>query len=328
MRMRYLGSGGPAVCPLGLGCMGMSHTYGAADESESIATIHRALDLGCNFFDTADVYGGGHNESLVGRALRDRREGVVLATKCGFTWSEPGKITGVNGTPEHIRKACDASLKRLGVDHIDLYYLHRKDPAVAVEESVGAMEELVHQGKVRYIGLSEVSVHTLRRAHSVWPITALQSEYSLWTRDPEAEILSWCQKLGIGFVAFSPVGRGFLTGAIKSNQFDAKDFRAKVPRFEDKNFAQNLRLLEKVRQLAEGKGCTPSQLALAWVLAQGEYMTAIPGTRRRDHLEENLGALEITLSEADLATIREAIPESAIAGERYSPDNMARVDRS
>jgi aryl-alcohol dehydrogenase-like predicted oxidoreductase len=328
MRKRLLGSQGPAVCPLGLGCMGMSHSYGPADEGESVATIHRALDLGGTFLDTADVYGGGHNESLVGRAIRDRRDRVILATKCGFTWSAPGKITGVNGRPEHIRAACDASLKRLGVEFIDLYYLHRKDPAVAIEESVGAMEELVRQGKVRHIGLSEVSVHTLRRAHAVCHISALQSEYSLWTRDPEAEILSWCQQLGIGFVAFSPVGRGFLAGAITTNRFEDKDFRSKVPRFQDENFAQNLRLLEKIRQLAESKGCTPSQLALAWVLAQGEYITAIPGTRRRDHLEENLAALQVQLSDADLAAIRQAIPQSAIAGERYSPDNMARVDRS
>jgi aryl-alcohol dehydrogenase-like predicted oxidoreductase len=328
MQKRRLGRGGPEVSALGLGCMGMSHTYGHADEQESIATIHRALDLGCSFLDTADVYGAGHNEGLVGRALRGRRDGVVLATKCGIVLSPANKIMAVNGKPEYIRAACEASLQRLGVPAIDLYYLHRKDPDVAIEESVGAMAELVREGKVRHLGLSEVSVHTLRRAHAVHPVAALQSEYSLWTRDPEQDVLPWCRELGVCFVAFSPVGRGFLAGAVTHHRFDEKDFRRNVPRFEEENLRHNLPLVEKLRGLAVQKKCTPAQLALAWVLAQGDFITAIPGTRTRHHLEENWGALQVELTPGDLSMIRKIIPQEAVAGERYSPENMARVDRS
>lgn len=328
MEKRGLGNSGLKVTPLGLGCMGMSATYGPAEEEESIATIHRALDLGCNFLDTADVYGGGHNEQLVGRALRGRRSQAVLATKCGFLWSEDKKITGIDGSPTHIRAACEDSLKRLSVEVIDLYYLHRLDPNIPIEDSVGAMAELVQQGKVRAIGLSEVSPNTLRRASKVHRISALQSEYSLWTRDPEHAALAACRELDICFVAFSPVGRGFLTGKVKENQFEQGDFRRNVPRFSNENFIQNLALVDRITELARAKKCTPAQLALAWVLAQGDFVTAIPGTRRRDHWEENWGALQVVLNSKDLEEIRRQLPESAIAGERYSPEQMSKVDRS
>jgi aryl-alcohol dehydrogenase-like predicted oxidoreductase len=308
--------------------MSFSHTYGPADEAESTATLQRALDLGCDFLDTADIYGAGHNESLVGRILGARRNDVILATKCGFIPGEKGTAPGLDGSPRHILEACDASLGRLGTDVIDLYYLHRVDPKVPIEDSVGAMASLVQQGKVRHLGLSEVSANTLRRAFRVHPIAAVQSEYSLWTRDPEQGIFPACRELGVAFVAFSPVGRGFLTGGVTANKFEKNDFRNNVPRFSDENFARNLQLVETLKQLAERRHCTAAQLALAWVLAQGDFITAIPGTRRRNHLEENWGALDVHLSEKDLGEIRQALPETAIAGERYTPEQMARVDRS
>ncbi len=325
---RSLGRGGPAVPAVGFGCMVLSGSYGPAEEKESLATLDRALELGCNFWDTADVYARGQNEQLVGRALRGRREQVVLATKCGFVWSNSGDENQFDGSPKHIREACEASLRRLNVEVIDLYYLHRLDPKVAIEESVGAMAELVRDGKVRYIGLSEVSANTVRRATKVHPIAALQSEYSLWTRDPEGSIFQACRELGVCFVAFSPVGRGFLAGAIKESRFPANDFRRNVPRLTGDNFNRNLQLLEKTRVLAAEKHCTPAQLALAWVIAQGDFICAIPGTRRRSHMEENWGAQQLRLTAADLAAIGESLPPSAIAGERYSPEVMARVDRS
>jgi len=325
---RTLGRGGPEVPAIGLGCMVLSGTYGPAEEKESLATLDRALELGCNFWDTADVYGRGHNEELVGRALKGRRQRVVLATKCGFVWTDAKDEARIDGSPQHIRAACEASLRRLGVDAIDLYYLHRLDPNVPIEDSVGAMAELVRNGKVRHIGLSEVSANTLRRAAKVHPIAALQSEYSLWTRDPEGAIFQACRELGVCFVAFSPVGRGFLAGAISQPEFAASDFRRNVPRLVGDNFQRNLRLVEKIRQLAAEKRCAPAQIALAWVIAQDDFIFAIPGTRRRNHLEENWRAQQVRLTPADLARIREDLPESAIAGERYTPEVMARVDRS
>jgi aryl-alcohol dehydrogenase-like predicted oxidoreductase len=327
-KMRKLGNGGPAITALGLGCMSFSHTYGPAEEAESLATIERALELGCNFLDTADIYGAGHNEQLVGKAMRGRREQIVLATKCGFVPGSEGNIASFDGSPKHIREACEASLKRLGIDVIDLYYLHRVDPQVPIEDSVGAMAELVRQGKVRHIGLSEASPNTVRRASKVHPLSALQSEYSLWTRDPEQGALQTCRELGMCFVAFSPVGRGFLTGKLTRNEFAKNDFRRNVPRFEGENFERNLDLVEKIKAIAARKRCTPAQLALAWVLAQAEHIVAIPGTRRRDHWEENWGALQVELRPEDLREIREQLPESAIAGERYNQEQMARVDRS
>lgn len=328
MQKRALGHGGPEVTPLGLGCMSFSSTYGPADDAESLATLDHALDLGCNFLDTADVYGFGHNERLLSLVLRRRRKEVVLATKCGLVPAPDGKALGVDGTPAHVREACDASLQRLGVDAIDLYYLHRLDFKVPIEETVGAMAELVREGKVRCLGLSEISANTLRRACKVHPIAAVQSEYSLWTRDPENGVLPACRELGVGFVAFSPVGRGFLTGKVKANDFARGDFRNNVPRFTGENFDHNLTMVETLSALSARRGCTPSQLALAWLLAQGDFITAIPGTRRRAHLDENWGALDIELSEADLKEIRDALPEAAIAGERYTPEQMTRVDRS
>ncbi|HSB75509.1 MAG TPA: aldo/keto reductase, partial [Terriglobales bacterium] len=275
------------VPAIGFGCMVLSGSYGPVAEEEALATLDQALELGCNFWDTADVYGCGHNEQLVGRALQGRRHQVVLATKCGFVWSENKDEADIDGSPRHIRAACQASLRRLGVEAIDLYYLHRLDPRIPVEESVGAMSELVAAGKVRQIGLSEVSPRTLRRAARVHPIAALQSEYSLWTRDPEAGILQACRELGICFVAFSPVGRGFLAGAISEPDFPDQDFRRNVPRLSGENFRRNLQVVEKIRGLAAEKRCSPAQLALAWVIAQGDFICAIPGTRRRDHLREN-----------------------------------------
>jgi aryl-alcohol dehydrogenase-like predicted oxidoreductase len=316
------------VPAIGLGCMVLSGSYGRAEENESLATLQRALELGCNFWDTADVYGRGHNEQLLGRALKGRRNQVVLATKCGFVWSDSKEEARIDGSPRHIRAACEASLQRLEVEVIDLYYLHRLDPKVPIEESVGAMAELVRHGKVRQIGLSEVSANTLRRAARVHPIAALQSEYSLWTREPEDGIFPACRELGVCFVAFSPVGRGFLAGGIKEPNFAGNDFRRNVPRLVGENFRRNLQLIDRIRQLAKEKQCTPSQLALAWVIAQGDFICAIPGTRRRDHLEENWDAQQVGLTSADLVRIRESLPESAIAGARYTPDVMARVDRS
>lgn len=327
MRKRKLGRNGLEVSAMGLGCMGMSQSYGARDDDESLATINRALELGINFLDTADIYGKGLNEEFVGRAIAGRRDQVVVATKFGFVWDDNGKQTGVDGSPRHVHEACEASLGRLGVEVIDLYYLHRVDPQVPIEETVGAMSDLVSQGKVRFLGLSEVSAETLRRANSVHPITALQSEYSLWTRDVEAEILPVCRELGIGFVPFSPLGRGFLTGQIKSPEdFAGDDMRRHLPRFQGENFQKNLDLVRQVETIAGEKGCTPAQLALAWVLAQGEDVVPIPGTKRRKYLEENIGAFEVDLSIKDLQRIEEAMPRGAIAGPRYPEDMMRMVN--
>src|SRR4051812_26745880 len=325
MERRKLGSQGLQVSEQGLGCMGMSEFYGRSDEREALATIHRAIELGIDFLDTADMYGPFTNERLVGRAIRDRRDDVVLATKFGNERGEDGSFLGVNGKPEYVHKACDASLRRLGVDHIDLYYQHRVDKTVPIEETVGAMKELVEQGKVRHLGLSEASPETIRRAHAVHPITALQTEYSLWTRDPEDGVLPTVQELGIGFVAYSPLGRGFLSGRFQSPQdFDDDDFRKHHPRFQGENFQRNLDLVERVRELAEEKGCTPAQLALAWVLAQGEDIVPIPGTKRRKYLEENAGAVDVELTRDELRRIEEVAPRGAAAGERY-PEHMMHL---
>jgi len=328
MQTRRLGRGGPAVSAIGLGCMGMSEAYGTRDDAESLATIRRALDLGVNFLDTADVYGGGHNEEFIGRAIAGRRQEVLLATKCGFVWNGQGEIAGLDGSPQHIYEACEASLRRLHVEAIDLYYLHRVDPRVPVEESVGAMRELVTQGKVRFLGLSEVSPETLRRAHSVHPITALQSEYSLWTRDAEAKVIPACRELGIGFVPFSPLGRGFLTGLIKRpHELPAEDMRRELPRFQDENFERNLLLVARLEEVATRLGCTTAQLALAWVLAQGEDVMPIPGTKRRKYLEDNVGALAISLTASEVEEIATIITPDAVAGSRYGETMMGMVNR-
>ena len=329
MDTRTLGARGLEVSELGLGCMGMSEFYGTADEAESISTIHRALELGINFLDTADMYGPFTNEKLVGEAISDRRDQVVLATKFGNERREDGSWVGVNGKPEYVKMACDASLKRLGVDMIDLYYQHRVDPEVPIEETVGAMEELVEAGKVRYLGLSEAAPETIRRAHAVHPISALQSEYSLFTRDPEEQILPTTRELGIGFVAYSPLGRGFLTGAWKSiEDLPEDDTRAgRFPRFSEENFNKNVELAERVREIAAEKNATPGQLALAWLLCQGEDIVPIPGTKRRKYLEENAAAADITLTEEDLRRIEEAMPKGSAAGERYAKRQMRAVNR-
>jgi aryl-alcohol dehydrogenase-like predicted oxidoreductase len=325
MQTRTLGSDGLEVSALGLGCMGMSEFYGSADEDEAVATIHRALELGIFFLDTADMYGPFTNEKLVGRAIADRREQVVLATKFGNERGEDGSFKGVNGSPEYVRRACDASLERLGVDHIDLYYQHRVDKTVPIEETVGAMKELVEAGKVRHLGLSEASPETIRRAHAVHPITALQTEYSLWTRDPEDAVLPTVRELGIGFVAYSPLGRGFLSGAITAPEdLPEGDFRRNNPRFQGENFQRNLELVDRVREIAAEKGAEPSQLALAWLLAQGEDIVPIPGTKRVKYLEENAAAADIELTAEDLERIDEAAPHGATAGDRY-PD-MSSID--
>ncbi|PWK92286.1 aldo/keto reductase [Fulvimonas soli] len=330
MQTRTLGKHGPQVSALGLGCMGMSDFYGRHDDAESIATIHHALDRGLTLLDTADMYGPHTNEALVGRAIKGRREQVFLATKFGIV-RDPAdpQARGVNGRPEYVRAACEGSLERLGVETIDLYYQHRVDPQVPIEETVGAMAELVAAGKVRYLGLSEASPATLERAAKVHPIAALQTEYSLWTRDPEGNgVLETCRRLGIAFVAYSPLGRGFLTGAIRSPQdFDADDYRRRSPRFQGENFARNLALVDKVQALAAQKGCTPAQLALAWVLAQGEDVFAIPGTKRRERLDENLGALDVALSKEELAAIDAVFPPDAAAGQRYPEAVMRTIDR-
>jgi aryl-alcohol dehydrogenase-like predicted oxidoreductase len=327
MEQRALGSQGLVVSAQGLGCMGMSEFYGAVDEGEAIATIHRALELGVTLLDTADMYGPHTNEQLVGRAIADRRDEVVLATKFGFV-RDPDDPTrrGVNGRPEYVHQAADASLRRLGIDHIDLYYQHRVDPDVPIEETVGAMAELVDAGKVRYIGLSEASADTIRRAQAVHPVSAVQSEYSLWTRDVEAEVLPALRELGIGLVAYSPLGRGFLTGAIQSpDDLEPGDFRRANPRFQGENFERNLELVRRVREIAVEHQCTPGQLALAWVMRQGDDIVPIPGTKRRRYLEENVEATEIELSDEDLARIDEAAPAGAAAGERYA--DMSSINR-
>jgi aryl-alcohol dehydrogenase-like predicted oxidoreductase len=326
MQTRRLGSEGLRVSAQGLGCMGMSEFYGSADEDEAIATIDRALELGITFLDTADMYGPFTNEKLVGRAIADRRDEVVLATKFGNERAEDGGFLGINGKPDYVHRACDASLRRLGVDHIDLYYQHRVDKTVPIEETVGAMAELVEQGKVRHLGLSEASPQTIRRAHAVHPITALQTEYSLWTRDPEEAVLPTVRELGIGFVAYSPLGRGFLSGAItKPDDLAEDDFRRRNPRFQRENFDKNLELVDRVREIAAEKDVTPGQLALAWLLHRGDDIVPIPGTKRRRYLEENAAASEIELTQDDLARIDEAAPAGATAGARY-PD-MSSIDR-
>ncbi|TAA43346.1 aldo/keto reductase [Pseudoxanthomonas winnipegensis] len=330
MKTRTLGRNGPTVSALGLGCMGMSDFYGARDDATSIATIHRALDLGVTLLDTADMYGPHTNEELVGKAIQGRREAVFVATKFGIVRDPANpQARGINGRPDYVRASIEGSLRRLGTDHVDLYYQHRVDPTVPIEDTVGAMARLVEEGKVRYLGLSEAAPDTLRRAHAVHPITALQTEYSLWTRDPEENgVLATVRELGIGFVPYSPLGRGFLSGAIKRPEdFDADDFRRHNPRFQGENFARNLALVDKVRALAEAKGVTASQLALAWVLAQGEDLVPIPGTRRIANLEENLGAIDLVLDAADLAAIDAVFPVGAAAGTRYPEQSMAAVHR-
>ena len=326
MESRILGRG-LEVSALGLGCMSMSEFYGQSDEAESLATLERAFELGITFLDTADMYGVGRNEELVSKALKGRRERVVVATKFGILRGKDGSRLGISGKPQYVRSACDASLARLGVETIDLYYQHRVDPATPIEDTVEAMADLVKAGKVRHLGLSEASVATIRRAHAVHPITALQTEYSLWSRDPEDEVLPTCRELGIGFVPYSPLGRGFLTGQIKRFEDLAEDdFRRFNPRFQGENFRRNLDLVRRVEALATEKRCTPSQLALAWVLAQGKDIVPIPGTTRRKHLEENVGALSVELTARDLAAIDEVAPKGAAAGERYAPDGMRFVN--
>ena len=326
MEQRTLGGQGLVVSALGLGCMGMSQSYGPGDDQESVATIHRALDLGMTFLDTADVYGPYTNERLVGRAVAGRRDEVVLATKFGNQRLDDGRRV-VNGKPDYVRQACDASLERLGVDHIDLYYQHRVDRSVPVEDTWGAMAELVQAGKVRHLGISEAAPATVRRAHAVHPVSAGQYEWSLFTRDLEDEVLPALRELGIGVVAYSPLGRGFLSGRITSpDDFGEDDFRRNHPRFTGENFARNLELVDRVRELATSKGATPSQLAIAWVLAQGDDVVPIPGTKRRSYLEENLGALDVELTPEDLAAIEEVTPRGSVAGARYNPDMMANVN--
>ena len=319
MQHRKLGNQGLTVSELGLGCMGMSEFYGKGDETESIATIHRALELGVTFLDTADMYGRGENEELVGRAIAQHREQVTIATKFGIQRGEDNSFRGISGSPEYVRIACEASLKRLNTDYIDLYYQHRVDPTVPIEDTVGAMAELVQQGKVRYIGLSEASAATIRRAAKVHPVSALQSEYSLWSRDIEDEIIPAIEELGIGLVAYSPLGRGFLSGTVtKIDDLAPDDYRRNSPRFQEENFAKNLQLVERVKEIASNKGVTPGQLALAWLLAKSNEIVPIPGTKRRTYLEENIAATEIKLTEGELQNLEEVAPKNSVMGDRYS----------
>jgi aryl-alcohol dehydrogenase-like predicted oxidoreductase len=328
MQQRRLGKSGPQLAPLGLGCMGMSEFYGPRDDAESIATIHRSLELGFSFLDTADAYGYGDNEILVGQAIRDRRDKAFVATKFAIVRDKANPAQrGVSGKPEYVKSSCEASLKRLGIDTIDLYYQHRVDPSTPIEETIGAMAQLVREGKVRFLGLSEAAPASIRRAHAVHPIAALQTEYSLWTRDPEDEVLATTRELGIAFVAYSPLGRGFLTGQIKKfDDLAADDYRRQSPRFLGENFQKNLDLVARVEQIAKEKNATPGQLALAWLLAQGEDILPIPGTKRRKYLEENIAALDIKLSPDDLRRIDEVAPKGVASGDRYPKTMMALVN--
>jgi len=327
MEQRQLGTSGLTVSAIGLGCMGMSQSYGAGDDEESVRTIHRALDLGVTYLDTADVYGQGSNEKLVGQAIRERRQDVVLGTKFGLIPSASGPATGVDGRPERVRPSCEASLRRLGVDVIDLYYLHRVDPNTPIEDTVGAMSQLVREGKVRFLGLSEAGPRTIRRAHRTHPIAALQSEYSLWSRAPEAAVLPACRELGIGFVPFSPLGRGFLSGVVKETEKLAQnDVRRRLPRFQEGNLEQNIVLVQRLEAMARSKGCSAPQLALAWLLAKGQEIVPIPGTKRRRYLEENVRAMDIALNGEDLTALEEAFPSESVAGERYPPESMRLIE--
>ncbi len=327
MKTRILGSSGAAVSAVGLGCMGMSDFYGSSDDVASLALLEKAVELGVSFWDTADMYGTGHNEMLISQVLRHHRDEIFIATKFGNMRRLDGAMLGINGSPDYVKSACDMSLKRLGVDHIDLYYQHRVDPNVPIEDTVGAMADLVKAGKVRFLGLSEASAQTIRKANAVHPIAALQTEYSLWTRDPEGEILDTCRELNVAFVAYSPLGRGFLTGQVtQPDELEANDFRKNNPRWREENLKQNLALVDKIKEIAAAKNCTPAQLALAWDLGQGEDIIPIPGTRREKYLRDNIGAVDVTLTADDLATLDAAFPLGAAAGTRYHETMMNRVN--